>query len=170
MQETPVSVRVNVCPATVSEPFNVVPPVFGLTVKFTEPLPEPLEPDVTLAHDELLDAVQEHPDGAVTLTLPGPPADVKEPELAEREYVQLTPVSVKVKLCPATVREPFNVVPPVLGLTVKDTVPLPEPLAPDVIDAQFELLEAVHAQPDGAVTVTVPGPPEEVKEPEPDKL
>jgi hypothetical protein len=38
-----------------------------------------------------------------------------------------------------------------------DTVPFPVPLAPLVIEAQEVLLDAVQAQPAGAVTATVPG-------------
>jgi len=36
-------------------------------------LPEPLLPDVTVTQPALLAAVQAHPAGAVTVTLPAPP-------------------------------------------------------------------------------------------------
>ena len=49
---------------------------------------------------------------------------------------------------------------PVLAATVKSTVPLPLPLAPDVMEIQFAAVVAVQPQPAGAVTLTcVPGPP-----------
>ena len=38
-------------------------------------------------------------------------------------------------------------------------MPVPLPLAPDVTVSQLALLDAVQAQPAGAVTVTVPVPP-----------
>ena len=45
-----------------------------------------------------------------------------------------------------------------LAATEYETVPLPEPLAPPVTVIQPTLLAAVHAQPEPAVTVTVPLP------------
>src|SRR6202035_2877505 len=51
-----------------------------------------------------------------------------------------------------------------LEFTVKFTVPLPLPLEPPVIPAQLTLLTAVHAQPDPAVTFTLPVPPAALKE------
>ena len=47
----------------------------------------------------------------------------------------------------------------VLAATLNATVPVPEPLAPLVIVIQPTLLEAVHAQPPGLVTVNEPVPP-----------
>ena len=38
-------------------------------------------------------------------------------------------------------------------------MPLPLPLAPAVIDSQLSVSAAVHVQPLGAVTVTLPVPP-----------
>ena len=49
--------------------------------------------------------------------------------------------------------------PPVFGATVKATVPLPLPDAPDEIATKVALLVAVHAHPDAAVTGTDPDPP-----------
>ena len=49
--------------------------------------------------------------------------------------------------------------------TEKLTVPLPEPLAPDVMVIQVALLTAVQLHPVVAVTLTVPVPPEEVHVP-----
>ena len=49
--------------------------------------------------------------------------------------------------------------PVVLAATEYCTVPLPEPLAPDVIVIQLALLVAVHAHPAPVVTPTMPDPP-----------
>jgi hypothetical protein len=47
----------------------------------------------------------------------------------------------------------------VYGATEYVTVPLPLPLAPEVIVIQLALLAAVQVQPVGAVTFTLPNPP-----------
>ena len=60
---------VNVCPATVSVPLRALP-VLAATLKPTEPLPEPLVPEVIVSHDALLLAVHAHPLVVVTATLP----------------------------------------------------------------------------------------------------
>ena len=43
-----------------------------------------------------LDAVQPQPAGAVTFTLPVPPVEVNDPEVAEREKEHATPASLRV--------------------------------------------------------------------------
>jgi hypothetical protein len=49
--------------------------------------------------------------------------------------------------------------PPSLSATLNDTVPVPVPLAPDLIEIQDTLLTAVHEQPAAAVTATSSFPP-----------
>ena len=49
--------------------------------------------------------------------------------------------------------------PPFVEAALNWTVPLPVPLAPEVIVSQEALLVAVKAQPAGAVTATLPVPP-----------
>ena len=49
-------------------------PVFAATLNATEPLPEPLAPEVTVTHAALLLAVQLQPLAADTATVPVPPA------------------------------------------------------------------------------------------------
>jgi hypothetical protein len=52
--------------------------------------------------------------------------------------------------------------PPVVAATVNCTVPVPDPVAPPVIDIQsVDWLDAVHAQPASAVTFTLPVPPDD---------
>jgi hypothetical protein len=66
---------------------------------------------------------------------------------------------VTVKVRPAIVNVPVRAT-PVLAATVKAADPLPLPAAPEVTVIQVTLLEAVHAHPAAAVTVTgVPAPP-----------
>jgi hypothetical protein len=54
---------------------------------------------------------------------------------------------------------PVRDVPAVLAATLSDTVPLPVPLAPDDTVIHDALLEAVRAQPEVPVTVTLTVPP-----------
>jgi hypothetical protein len=49
--------------------------------------------------------------------------------------------------------------PPLLGVTVKGTVPVPLPLALSVMMIQVALETAVQAQPGDTLTVAVPVPP-----------
>ena len=65
---------VNAFPAIVSVPERAGP-VFAAAAKVTDPLPEPLLPDVIVSQGALLVAVQPHPLPAVTFTLLLPPAD-----------------------------------------------------------------------------------------------
>ena len=61
---------VNVWPAIVTEPDRAAP-VFAATLNPTEPFPLPEAPDVTVSHvGAVLTAVHEHPEPAVTATVP----------------------------------------------------------------------------------------------------
>jgi hypothetical protein len=53
---------------------------------------------------------------------------------------------------------------PEFAATVYATVPLPVPLAPEVIVTQETPVEADHEHPLCVVTVTLPGPPEALAE------
>jgi hypothetical protein len=64
-----------------------------------------------------------------------------------------------VKACPPIVSVAERADVPVFAAIENATVPLPLPVAPDVIVAQESGVVAVQAQPPGAVTVTVPLPP-----------
>jgi hypothetical protein len=66
---------------------------------------------------ELLEAVQAHAEGAVTVTVPVPPVLLSEVEFADREYVQAMPFSVIVKVWPAIVRVSLSAVRPWFGVT-----------------------------------------------------
>ncbi len=73
-----------VCPAIVNVEVLGALPEFAETVKFTVPFPDPLAPPVKTIQLALLAAVQEQPDPEVTPTEPGPPAALKDPEVADR--------------------------------------------------------------------------------------
>jgi hypothetical protein len=64
-------------------------PEFGAAVNATVPFPLPLAPDVMVIHVELVVAVHVHPVGAVTSTVPEPPAVGIEVPAALSVYVQL---------------------------------------------------------------------------------
>jgi hypothetical protein len=155
----PAWVTVNVLPAIVTVPVRGDTDVFAAELKLTEPLPAPDAPAVTVSQLSLLTAVHAQPAGAVTATVPVPPLDTTLCEVGEIVSVQVIPACVTVKLLPAIVSVPERVDTPVFAAAVNDTEPLPDPDAPAVMVSQLSLLTAVHAQPDGAVTATVPVPP-----------
>lgn len=68
------------------------------------------------------------------------------------------PVWLTVNVCPAIVTVPVRFVPEAAA-TLITTLPLPVPLAPDVIVMNEAVVAAVHAQPLCVVTVTVEAPP-----------
>jgi hypothetical protein len=75
-------VTVNVCPAIVRVPVRDVVAVFVATLKFTEPPPLPLPPEVIVSHGSFDTAVQLQPVAAFTVTVP-----VAVAELARFEEV-----------------------------------------------------------------------------------
>lgn len=71
----------------------------------------------------------------------------------------LSPVWLTVKVCGPMVNVPVRGLPVVLAATAKLTVPLPAPLAPEVMVSHVVLLVAVQVQLLGEVTEMVPVPP-----------
>jgi hypothetical protein len=131
--------------------------VLAAMLNATVPFPLPLAPDVIVSHDALLLAVHAHPLWVVTPTEPLDavsgafwPADE-----SENEHGAAPAACVTVNIWPAIVKVPFRAA-PVLAATLYATVPLPVPVAPEVMVSHDALLVAVHAQPDPLVTVTVP--------------
>jgi hypothetical protein len=122
------------------------------------PLPLPVAPAVTLSHDALLAAVQPHPSAVRTSKAPVPPPAGCVADDEESEIVQSGPwFTVNVR--PAMVNVPDRAG-PFVAATLKLTLPLPLPVAPEAMVIQEALLAAVHAQLAPAVTETVPSPPE----------
>ena len=73
LQDSAACVTVKVFPAMVNVPWRLVLALFAVTEYVTVPLPLPFLPDKILIQLALLAAVQEHPDGEVTLTEAFPP-------------------------------------------------------------------------------------------------
>ena len=69
-------------------------------------------------------------------------------------------------VCLAMVKLPVRGA-PVFAVTVKDTVPVPSPLAPELIVIQGTALEALHAQSLVVDTVTLPFPPATINDKDP---
>ena len=134
------------------------PPVVAAAVYCTVPFPLPLAPEEMVSHGMLLVAVQAHPAALVTATLPLLPSAGTLAEGAASTTEQPLPC-VSVKVCPAMVIVPGRA-PPEVDAAVYCTVPLPVPLAPDVMVIHEALLVAVHAQPLPPVTATLPDPPD----------
>ncbi len=156
----PACVTVKLLPAIVSVPERVEIPAFAAAVNETEPFPDPDAPDVTVSQPSLLTAVHAHPAGAVTATLPLPPVEAILCDVGEIVSVHVIPACVTVKVLPAIVSVPVRDDVDVLADTPKLTEPFPDPDAPAVTVSQpVLLLTAVQAQPEGAVTATVPVPP-----------
>ena len=147
---------VKVAPAIVSVPLRVSVVVFVATVKPTAPVPRPLAPDVTLSHVALLAAVHAQLISAVTLTLPVPPAATIDWLVGLIAYEHTAASWLTVTVAPAIVNVPVRASAVVFDATLKPTVPLSLPLAPDVTLNHVALLAAVHAQPVVVVTEMVP--------------
>jgi hypothetical protein len=138
--------------------------VFAAALKLSVPLPEPLDPPVTVTQLAPLVAVHAQPAIVVTLTLPVPPDAATACVDGEMLNEQPKPDCVTVKMFPAIARVPVRDVVAVAAATAKVTVPLPEPDAPPLTDSQDALLAALHAHPDPAVTATLPLPPAAAKD------
>jgi hypothetical protein len=135
--------------------------VFASALKVTVPLPVPLDPAVTVTQLAPLVAVHAQPEIVVMATLPVPPTTATACVNGEILDEQLRPDCVTVKVLPAIVSVPLREDVVVAAATAKATVPLPEPEAPPVTDSHDALLTALHAQPEPAVTATLPLPPAE---------
>jgi len=114
---------------------------------------------VTVIHVALLTAVQLQPSGAVTLTVPGPPADVSDCDVGAMVKVQGTPACVTLNVLPPIVSVPVRDSELAFAAALNETEPLPDPDGPAVTVNHVSLLTADHAHPVGAVTVIVPVPP-----------
>src|SRR6187200_1590935 len=117
---------VTVRPATLMVPVRDGP-VAAAAVKVMVPAPSPLTPEVMVIHGALLVAVHEQPAAAVTPTDRFPPLASTLRSSGETSKVQPGD-SVTVTTWPAIVSVPLRAG-PVVGATVKPTVPFPAPAA-----------------------------------------
>jgi hypothetical protein len=149
-------VTVNVWPAIVSVPVRAAP-VLAAAVMLTVPLPVPEPPDVTVIQLTFGTAVHEQPALVVTALEPDQP--LAGTVWLAGAIAKLHDVAcVTVNVWPAIVNVPVRKTPGFTA-TVKLTVPLPVPEAPDVTVIQLTLATAVHEHPVPAVTALEPVPP-----------
>jgi hypothetical protein len=141
-------------------------PALAATEKSTAPSPLPLLPAAMVIQGDGLAAVQTHPPGALTLTLPYPPAEVKAwlGWESAKEQLELLPAWETAKDWPAMVRAPVRVPVVVLGDTEYCTVAIPLAWLPEVTVIHAALLAAVQEQPPEAFTTTLPAPPMALKD------
>jgi hypothetical protein len=140
----------------VSVPTRLAVPALAATEYATDPAPLPLEPDVIVIQETLLAAVHEHPDGVETPTVPAVAFSETDALAGEIDVVQGAPCCVTVTVCPAIVTVPVREALLAFAVIASETVPFPDPVEPPVMVIQDAELEAVHAQPEPAVTSTVP--------------
>jgi hypothetical protein len=149
-------VTVNVRPAIVMVPVRRLPEL-AVTLNATLPVPVPLCPEVTAIHAAWLVAVHAHPAVVVTTTVgPAPAPEPDDALVGVIAYTQVPAAWFTLKGCPAIVSIPERAG-PAFAATVKPTVPLPLPVAPDVTVIQVTWLVTLHAQPAVAVTA-IAGP------------
>jgi hypothetical protein len=112
---------------------------------------------VIVSHGVAPFTVHEQLASVVTAMLPVPPVDGTFALSGEMAKAQPLPW-LTVNVWPAIVIVPDRWPPAVAG-ALYCTVPLPVPLAPELIVSHEALLVAVHEQPAPAVTATVPAHP-----------
>jgi hypothetical protein len=142
----------------VSVALRAVPDGLAAAVKLTVPLPDPEPPPVTLSQVAPLVAVQAQAGFVVTFVLPAPPDDPRFWEAADSVKLQVPACEIW-RVCPAAVRVAVRAAAFLFCGALKVTVPLPVPLAPDVMVSQVALLVAVQVHPVPVVTLAVPVPP-----------
>jgi len=149
---------VTVWPAMVSVPVRGDVAVLAAMENATAPFPLPLAPDVMASQEALLVAVQLQPAGVVTVLPLKLAAAPGVSAVGDTVNVQGTPAWVTVTVWPAMVRVPVRG--DVSGLAAMEnaTVPLPLPLAPEVMVSQASLLVAVQVQLVVVVTVVLLDP------------
>ena len=147
----------------VSDPSRLHVVVLAATSKRTVPFPVPVAPLVTVIQALLLTAVHGQPVAAVTVLLPVLAAAGKDWLVGDTEDEHDVPGCVTVNVAPAIVSVPVRLA-AVFAATLNDTDPLPVPVAPLVTVIHALLLTAVHGQPDVALTVVVPVPPDAVND------
>jgi hypothetical protein len=106
----------------------------------------------------LLVTVHVHALVVVTAVLPVPPEAATFCEVGDKVKPQV-PACDTVKVWPAIVSVPVRAVVEVFAAMLKLTLPLPDPLVPDVKVIQLALLVALHPHPAPAVMFVLPVPP-----------
>lgn len=147
-------------PATLTSEERDAPPVFAgnVNVALPEPVPDPPDTVTQAADDEI---VQAHVDDeAVTVIVPLPPAGAAATSSGVTAKVHDGLGSVTTKLVPATVSVALRAAAVVFADAVNAMLPDPVRPVPFETVTHAAPLEALHAHPAEAVTVTVPVPPD----------
>jgi hypothetical protein len=149
----PACVTVKVCPAMVTFAERVDVEVLAATLYPTEPLPVPLVPLVIVIQDTGLEAVHVHAAGSVTATVPCAPPEPTEALTGAIVAVQTTPACVTVNVSLPIVSVPVRLARVGFAAIAIETVPSPDPLAPDVTEIHVADGVAVHEQPASVSTL-----------------
>jgi len=137
-------VIVTVCPATLSVPIRSTPVVFAVTLKVTEPIPDPVAPVVIVIHWYVVVALHEHCVPAITLNVRLAASEPIAKLVGETLPVQPTESCVTDTVWPATVIVAVRGAPVGLAGTLIVTDPIPEPAAPLTMVIQLAVVVAVH--------------------------
>jgi hypothetical protein len=151
-------VTVKSLPAAAIVPVREAPAGFGSTRYVTVPLPEPDAPVRTVIHDTLDTADHEQPPGRAISTLSLAPAATMFCVAGVSVASQGAPAWVSTNDWPATVSVAERDALVVFAATLYPTVPFPVPDVEVENVIQLAGLDAVHAQPEPAVTAMFPVP------------
>jgi hypothetical protein len=148
-------VTVTVWPAAVNVPVRGLPVAFCAMENVTEPIPEPLAPDVIVIHGVVVVAVhgQDVPETTLNVRLVAIASTAKL--LTDTVPMQPVAACVTVTVWPATVNVPVRGLPVAFCAMENETAPMPEPVAPDVIVSHEVVVVAVHEQEVPAMTLSV---------------
>src|SRR5574340_609063 len=156
----PDCVTTTFCPAMVSVPLRLVGLPLVAAEKPTEPSPVPEGGEVTVSQSALLEATQSQAGpAAAMLKAPVPPGAGWTGLVPLMLKLHGTPGCVTSNGCPPIVMMPERACVLEFAATVKFTVPLPEPLDPEVTVTQLGLVPTLQVQPAGVVTAVDPVPP-----------
>lgn len=98
----------NACPPIVSVAERADVPLFAAAENATVPSPLPVAPDVIVTHEFAVVAVQSQPPGAVTVTVPLPPAAGTACDVGVIVTSHEMPACVTVNALPAIVSVPVR--------------------------------------------------------------
>ncbi len=153
-------VTAKICPAIVNDPERGAAFGFAPMLNVVDPLPLPLAPPVTVIQALLLEAVQAHPVGEVTVDEPVVAAEDTDWLDGEMPNVHGAAACVTVKVWPAIVSEPERDVAFGFAPMLKVVDPFPLPLAPPVTVIHAALVTEDHVHPVGEVTAADPFAPD----------
>ena len=142
-----------ICPSRASPPF-------GRTFSVTVPLPEPLDPAVTVIHDAVLSAVHPHAGELASTAMPiGPPAAGLVAAAGVTVNRHGAASCVMSAVASFTVTMPWRGVGSTFVSTRYDNAASPWPLADDISEIHDVAVDADHVQSRLVLMVSVPEAP-----------